>query len=326
MRKDFTKLLASIGAVVAVAALSGAAVAADKPPLKILVGYSPGGGSDTLARVLADEMRQSLGRPVLVENKPGAGGRIAAEALKGSPADGSVVMVAPNGLTSIQSIVYKAELRYDPAKDLVPVAKLVNTPIGVAVSAGTRVQDARQLAGWAKAHPSEANFGSPAAGGLPHFVGLLLGKAIGAPLNHVAYKGGAPVAVALMGGEIPVGVSTIDDFTAHDKAGKINIIGITGVKRSTLVPQIPTLLEQGYEVRADGWTAMWTSPGTPPQQIQEIAMAVQKALDKPAVKAKLALGSMEPDFANDAELARLQKAEWELWTPIINASGFKPGN
>ena len=296
------------------------------PPLKILVGYAAGGGSDQLARLLGESMSKTLNRPVIVENKPGAGGRIAAAALKMSPNDGSVVMVAPNGLTSIQAIVYKDQLQYDPAKDLVPVAKLVDTVLAIAVSGKLGVNDAKQFSTWAKANPTKANYGSPGAGGMPHFVGLMLGNAMGTPLTHVAYRGGGPVALALLGGEIPMGVSTMEDFAEHQKTGALKIIGITNAKRSTLAPDFPTMMEQGIDFKSESWSAMWTNAGAPPQKIKEIADAVQKALQSPDVRAKLAVAGSEPAFANAQDLGKLQAAEWKAWTPVIEASGFKPGN
>ena len=300
--------------------------AADNKPLRILVGYQAGGSSDTLARMLADELQKSLGRTVLVENKPGAGGRIAAETLAKSPGDGNTVMVAPNGLTTVQSIVCKSELRYDPAKDLVPVAKLVNTPIAIAVSNAIGVQDAKQLAAWARAHPEKANFGSPAAGGLPHFIGLSVAGAMQQKWLHAAYKGGAPTALALLANEIPIGVTSIDDFIQHDRAGKLKLIAVTGAARSALAPQVPTLREQGFDVSADGWSALWTSPGTPAVEIDKLSDGVRQVLDKPEIKARLLSASFEADFKNAAELHELQKSEWARWMPIVEASGFKPNN
>ena len=307
-------------------AFCGVSSAADKPPLHVLVGYAAGGATDTLARILAAELSQSLNRAVVVDNKPGAGGRIAAAALKNAPADGSTVMLSPNGLTSIQTIIYKDEPSFDPTKDLVPVAKLVNTPITLVVSKNINVTDAKQLQAWIKANPNQANFGSPGAGSLPHFVGVLIAQAMEENWNHVAYKGGSPVAAALLTGEIPIGLSTIEDFLKYDEVGKLKVIGVASAKRSTFATRIPTLLEQGFDVKAEGWTAMWTNPGTTAVQINEISAALRKALSMPSVRAKLAITSTEVDFQDAASLALLQKAELTLWAPIIKASGFKPGN
>ena len=299
------------------------AQAADKQPLRLLVGYSPGGGTDTLARILADELRVSLDRVVLVDNKPGAGGRIAAQALTHAPGDGNTLMVAPNGLTSVQPIVYKAQLNYDP-KDLIPVAMLVNTPLAVAVSRETKAQNTKQLVAWIKANSKSASFGSPSAGGLPHFVGLLTAKAMGSEWEHVPYKGGAPVAMALISNEIPIGISTIEDFVQHDAAGKLKIIGVASEKRSTLAPSVPTLMEQGVNVKLQGWTALWTSPGTPAPIIVELSTAVQKAIANPDVRVKLERAQMESAYLPAAELAAVQKDEWTVFEPVIAASGFRP--
>ena len=319
-RKHCLRCFIALGAAIV---LTPWARSADKQPLHLLVGYSPGGGTDTLARILADELRVSLDRVVLVDNKPGAGGRIAAQALTRAPGDGNTLMVAPNGLTSVQPIVYKAQLNYDP-KDLIPVAMLVNTPLAVAVSSATKVTDARQLVAWVGTHQKSASFGSPSAGGLPHFVGLLTAKAMGSEWEHVPYKGGAPVAMALISNEIPIGISTIEDFVQQDAAGKLKIIGVASEKRSTLAPNVPTLIEQGVNVKLQGWTALWTSPGTPAPVIAELSAAVQKVLASPNVRSKLEQAHMEPAYRPAAELATIQKDEWAVFEPVIAASGFKP--
>jgi len=295
---------------------------ASEGTLTLLVGYPPGGGSDLLARTLAQALGPLLKRTVVVENKPGAGGRIAATQLKSAPADGSVLMVAPNGLTSIQSLVYKDQLKYDIAKDFSPVAKLVATDLAVAVSPDLKVTDAKSLAAWVKANPGKASFASPAAGGLPHFAGLLLGRAIGVDLLHVPYKGGAPTALAVAAGEVPIGLSTIDDFVKLEQLGKLKIIGSLGAARSPLSPNLPTMVEQGFKLQTANWSAMWAPAATPEAKVREISEALNKALQSDVVRQKLT--AMVPDYAPPAELARLQRSEWDLWAPIIKASGFKP--
>lgn len=294
--------------------------------LTILVGYNPGGGTDTQARLIGEAISATLERTVIVDNKPGAGGRIAAGALKQAPADGSVVMLAPNGLTSIQTIVYKSELKYDFAKDFAPVAKVSVTDLAIAVTADLKIGDVKALVAWLKANPGKASFASPAAGGLPHFAGLLFAKNQGIPdLLHVAYKGGSPAALAVSTGEVPMAISGIDDFINLEQAGKVKVIATMGSSRSAVSPNVPTLLEQGMKMQAAGWTAMWAPAGVPPEKLEQIAGAVRKALQSEDIKKKLAAASSTPDFAPAADLMALQRAEWELWAPVIKASGFKPG-
>lgn len=308
----------------ALAALSPHSVRAQSSALTILVGYPAGGGSDILARTLAEVIAPMLGRTVIVDNKAGAGGRIAATMLKSATADGSMVMIAPNGLTSIQTLVYKDQIKYDFAKDFAPVAKLAATDLALAVSADLKIADAAALSAWVKANPAKASFGSPAAGGLPHFAGLLLGRALGVELNHIPYKGGAPTALAVAAGEVPMGVSAIDDFVKLEQAGKLKIVGSMGAARSPVSPQVPTLVEQGIKLQAAGWSAMWAPAGTSADKLQEISAAVQKALQMDSVKQKLATSYSTPDYLPPAELSKLQQAEWEQWAPVVKASGFKP--
>lgn len=320
----FSRRAACASILSALTLLPMGSFAQDKAPIKILVGYAAGGGTDILARMLAEELGTSLGRTFIVENKPGAGGRIAIEAMKNAPATENIIMVAPNGLTSIQSIVYKNVLRYDPTKDLVPVAKLAVSELAVAVTGGLKINNAKDLAVWLKANPNKASFGSPAAGGLPHFAGLMITRALGADGVHVAYKGGAPVALAVTGGEIPMGVSTIDDFAPLAKDGRLKIVGTLGTKRSALSPNIPTFIEQGINVTSPSWSALWTCPGMPEALIQEISAATQKALASPKVQAKLTTLVMAADYSTPSDLGKLMQAELAMWRPVIESSGFKP--
>jgi tripartite-type tricarboxylate transporter receptor subunit TctC len=321
-------------AVVACAALTalalfgscaGLAVAQPAEPLlRILVGYPPGGGTDTLARVLAEAIALTLKRTVIVENKPGAGGQIAALALKSAPPDASVIMLAPNGLTTVQTIVYAQQLKYDFAKDFAPVARVSSTALAVAVPAELKIADVKGFAVWLKANPSKAFFGTPAAGGLPHFAGLLVGKELGVELTHIPYKGGAPTAIAVASGEVPMGISGIDDFVRLDEAGKLKIIGTLGEGRTAVFPGADTLREQGIAVQTANWTALWAPAGTPEAKLQPIAAAVEAALQTASVKQRMAAAYTTPDFLSGAGLAKLQQADWERWRPVIKASGFKP--
>lgn len=311
-------------AAIAVALGCSATAQADEPLLKIVVGYPPGGGVDTLARVLAEAIAPTLKRTVIVENKPGAGGQIAALALKSAARDGSVVMLAPNGLTTIQTITYARQLKYDFAKDFAPVARVASTDLAIAIPVDLKVADIAGFGAWLKANPSKAFFGTPAAGGLPHFAGLLVGKSLGIELTNVPYKGGAPTAIAVASGEVAMGVSGIDDFVRLEEAGKLKIIGTFGRKRGAASSNVPTLREQGVAVETSNYTALWAPAGTSNSKLEAIAAAVQGALQSDPVRRRMAAVYSTPDFLPAAELASLQEADWQHWRPIIETSGFKP--
>jgi tripartite-type tricarboxylate transporter receptor subunit TctC len=191
--------------LVASAALTAGAANAQsvfKGPLKILVGFAADGSSDIAARMLADKLKDTLGLPVVVENRVGAGGRIAAEALKNAPPDGATLLLTPVVVPVLAPLVFK-ELNYDPAKDFAPVSQVATYQFAFAVAPNNPARTVPEFVAWLKANPTQANFGSPAPGSLPHFFGLMIGQATGIDMVHIAYKGGAPLASDLMGGRFP---------------------------------------------------------------------------------------------------------------------------
>jgi tripartite-type tricarboxylate transporter receptor subunit TctC len=308
--------------------LGFATVAVSQPvqPMRIVVGYAPGGGVDTMARILAEAIGPTLKRTVIVESKPGAGGQIAALSLKSSPADGSVVMLAPNGLTTVQTLVYDGKLKYDFAQDFAPVARVAVTDLAVAVASDLKIANVEELKAWLHAHPEKAFFATPAAGGLPHFVGLSLARTLGIDLTHVPFKGSAAAAIAVASGEVALAVGGIDDFIKleADGGGKLKIIATLGARRSPVAPHVPTLTEQGVPLQTANWVALWAPAGTPEIKVQAIASAVQTALESDSVKRKLATAFTTPGFLTPADLAELQRADWARWRPVIKASGFTP--
>jgi tripartite-type tricarboxylate transporter receptor subunit TctC len=304
-----------------------AAPAQDKPPIRLVVGFAPGGSTDTVARLLADKLRGLLGQPVIVENKPGAGGRLGAEAVKNSPPDGLTYMVAPNATPVFQALLYPASvLKYDLLTDLAPVAVLVSYPLALAVGTKTGVNNAKEYAALVKAKPAQGMFGSAGLGGHTHFSGLQLAKAAGVEMNVVPYKGNGPLAIDLIGGQVPAGIMTAGDIVQHQKTGAVKVVGVFGAKRSPLLPDVPTLVEQGYNVdTGDAWTGVWAPAKTPKAELDRMQAALQQALAMPDVRDILInKQTMQPDFRPAAELDKLQRKELEYWGPVIKATGFKP--
>lgn len=313
-------------AALAVAAASAAA-AQDKPPIHILVGFAPGGSTDTVARILADKLRGPLGQAVIVENKAGAGGRLAAEALKNSAPDGQTYMLAPNATGVFQALLYpKSVLHYDLLTDLAPVAMVVSYPLALAVGSKTGVHDLKGYVAWLKTNPQQALFGSAGLGGQTHFSGLQLGKAVGVELNVVPYKGNGPLITDLLGGQVPAGILTAGDIVQYQKSGQVRLIGVFGAKRSALLPDVPTMAEQGYRVETgDAWTAMWAPAKTPKAQLDRMQAAIKQVLSMPEVRELLIKRqTMQPDFRPAAELDQLQRQELAYWGPVIKATGFRP--
>ncbi|MDD2547106.1 MAG: Bug family tripartite tricarboxylate transporter substrate binding protein [Burkholderiaceae bacterium] len=307
--------------------LGFAALANDRQPIKLLVGFPPGGSTDTVARVLADKLATVLQQPIIVDNKPGAGGRLAAQMLKAAAPDGLTYMVAPNATPVFQTLLYPpAVLKYDMLKDFAPVGMVVSYPLALAVSNHINAKDAKEYVAWVKANPKEATFGSAGAGGHTHFTGLQLGKIVGQPLQVVPYRGNGPLATDLLGGQVPAGILTAGDIVQHQRSGKVRVVGQFGAKRSPVMPDVPTLIEQGYKLDAgDAWTGMWAPAKTPKAEIDRMQNGLRYVLGLPEVRDLFVnKATLNPDFRSAEEMDKLQRKELQFWGPIIKDSGFQP--
>jgi tripartite-type tricarboxylate transporter receptor subunit TctC len=317
----FLKQLVALGAC----ALSLAAQA-QGDAIKLLVGFPPGGSTDTMARVLADKLSLVLKQPVIVENKPGAGGRIAAQALKASPADGLTYMVAPNATPVFQALLYPSSvLRYVVLKDFTPVGIVASYPLALAVGPDVPAKNAAEYVAWLKANPKKASFGTAGAGGQTHFSGLQFGKAVGVAMQAVPYRGNGPLVTDLVGGQVPSGVMTASDVLPHQKGGKVRVLGVFGPRRSPLLPEVPTLKEQGIPVdTGDAWTGIWAPAKTPKPQLERFQHALKYVMALPEVREQFQKLTLTPDFRSPEEMDALLRKELEYWAPVIKTSGFTP--
>lgn len=313
--------------LLAVAALlaSAGAMAQDKPPIKILVGFVPGGTSDTVARMLAEELRVSLGRNVLVENKPGAGGRLAAEALKAAPGDGTTYLFSPDSWAIFPTLlVPEATLRYNYLEDMAPVARVISYPLGLYASKSTGAKNLKEYVAMAKAKPELALYASAGAGSITEFLGVVMSKQFGVKMTVVPYKGAADVKTALMGGQAPVGIMAPGDVL-QSTDDRIVPLGFMSSKRWSVAPHIPTMLEQGFNVtQGEAFMALWASSKTPRSERLVMEDAVRKILEKPEFKEKLARKTVAADFAGAADLDKQVRQLLAFWAPLIKESGFKP--
>jgi tripartite-type tricarboxylate transporter receptor subunit TctC len=325
MNPERRRLLAAAAAT-ALAVPGGLRAQPDKPAIKVLIGFPPGGATDAIARTVLERLPAELGQPLIVENRPGAGGRLAADALLAAPADGLSFMVAPNATPTFQMLVFGHQLRWHIERDFAPVATLASYPLGMGVALSTGASTAREFIAWAKANPTRASFGTPGLGGQNHFLGVALAKAAGIELPVTPYKGSPPMVTDLIGGHVPAAISLMDGMMAHHKAGTIRVIGIFTKERSPLMPEIPTFAEQGLPVTGgDAWTGMWARAATPPAAIERVQRALQKILGMPDVQQTLSQKlSVHPHFRDGRAMAALQREDLALWEPIIKASGFKP--
>lgn len=296
---------------------------AGRPPARILVGFSPGGTLDVVTRALADQLQDGLRRTVVVENKPGAGGKIAIDAMRAAPADGSVAMLCPDFLVSIYPFVFN-KLNYDPQRDILPVSTVVEFALALAVPASSPIKTFGEYAQWTRTHPESANFGHAASGGPTHFLGLQIGKIIGTPLQDVPFQGAAPMIVNLAGGNIAAGTSTVGDFAQHHEGGKLRVLAVTSAQRSALLPDVPTFSELGRkELTTGGVLAICLPPGTRAPVVAEWSDAVRRAAETDQFAKKVrTLGFVNRGSSPTDARARFGEMR-AFWEPVVRASGFK---
>ena len=298
-----------------------AAQAQDKTPLRILVGFSPGGSADVLARMVADALREDFA-PIVVDNKPGAGGRIALNMVKTAKPDGQTVIVLPSGPMVLFPHVYK-KLDYDAVKDFTPISQIARFQFGVVASQASGVKNVAEMIAKAKAQPGVSSYGTPGAGTLPHFMGVLMEQSSGIQLNHVPFQGGAPANNALLGGHIDYKFDVVSETAELHRNGKVRIIAVTGGKRDPQVPEVPTLKESGVAMEATAWFAMYGPAGIKGEALAKLEKAMLKIAREPTMREKMARLGYDPIGSNSAELAAAQKADLERWAKPIKATGVQ---
>jgi tripartite-type tricarboxylate transporter receptor subunit TctC len=322
-RFSFAAFVAALAIALAAAAPVLAQDRLDKP-VKILVGFPAGGTADLIARVVADKLKDSVGQPVIVENRPGAIGRIAAEAVKNAPPDGSMIMVMPIGPMAVVPHVY-SDITYDPVKDFTAVAQGATFQFAIAAGPASGAKTWGEFAAWVKANPGKAAYATSGAGSLPHFFGVLLSRELGVAMVHVPYKGSAAYINDLLSGLVPAAVDAIADLTELHRAGRIRVLASSGAVRSTALPEVPTFNELGLKgVEASGWFGFFAPAKTPKSIVDALNQGINKALTSPDVAEKLSKLGMDPAPTTPEEFARIVASDYAKWGPIVKASGFKP--
>jgi tripartite-type tricarboxylate transporter receptor subunit TctC len=319
-RIDRRQAVAGLAAAAAVAGSGVSRASAQSGPIiRIIYPYAAGGTGDVVVRLLADKMQTILGQSVVVENRTGAAGRLGVNAVKNSAPDGLTLLYTPFAAMTIYPFVYK-QLDYDPFTEFQPLSQIVKFDFAIAVGPGVPAKTPKELVAWLKANPSKAQYGSPGAGALPHFFGLLFGKAAGVEMTHVAYRGTAPALPDLMGGQIPMVSSTTNDFLELHKSGKIRIIATSDTERS--VPGVPTFKESGIDITGTGWYGMFLPAKTPPDVVARLSKAIMQAVAMPEVTARYVALGFKSVGSTPEELGRIQKEDAAKWQPIVKASGF----
>jgi tripartite-type tricarboxylate transporter receptor subunit TctC len=314
---------ALIIAVIAGLAPAPATAQVGEQPIRIIFPFAPGGSGDALARLIADRMRAALNRPVIVENRTGAAGRLGVQAVKNAAPDGMTLLLTPIAPMAVFQHVYSS-LEYDPFGDFEPLSQLGTFDFGVAVGTQVPARTVGELMSWARANPGNANYGIPAAGSLPHFLGVLLGRAAGLDLRHVAYRGSAAALADLVAGHIPMMVTTTSDLVQMHKAGRVHIVATSDRKRSPFVPEAQTLREAGYDLEATGWYGMFAPAKTPAELIARYSKVIVAAIDAPEMQSKLQDFGLHPTGTSPAAFAAIQRRDSQFWAPAVKASGFTP--
>ncbi len=325
-KRHFSSLLAGLMATLTFG-MPLAALAQDKPPIRLLVGFPPGGASDSVARVLADKLREPLKQNVIVENRPGVGGRLAAEAVKNAAPDGLTFMIAPNATLTFQHLTYPVSvLRYDMTTDFTSVAQINSYPMALVVNASTGVKTAKEYVAWLKANPDKGTFGTAGMGGDTHFNGLQFAKIAGLAMTVVPYRGNGPLVTDLLGGQILTGIMVAGDAVQHVRSGKLTIVGVFGAKRSPLIPDVPTMPEQGFDTGgSDGWMGLWGPAKLPAAELERMQAALRQVLAQPDVKELMLSKFLQvADYKGGTEVDKQLRDELAHWGPVIKASGFTP--
>lgn len=291
---------------------------------RIIVGFPAGGAPDYISRSLANALTGKLAKSVIVDNRPGAGGRIAVDIAKQAPADGTTLLLNPAGVLTINPHSYK-KLNYDPFKDFQPLSLVATIDFGFGIGPGVpaEVKTFADFVTWAKANPGKVTFASPAAGAPPHFVGDAVNRALNLGMTHVPYRGGTPAINDLLGGQVSSIVLTLGDMIEYHKAGRIRLLAATGPARPKFSPQTPTFTElkvPGLDVR--DWFGAYIA-GNPASDVQaRLAALVRDAVASSGFTQALLKSNLEATPSSPQELEKLARTDWDRWGPIVKASGF----
>jgi tripartite-type tricarboxylate transporter receptor subunit TctC len=319
--KRKTVLAATLAAAMA-AASGGVHAQAARQPVRMMSGFPPGGNVDILARVFSEQLAESLGRPVIVETRPGAVGQIAAEAVKASPPDGSMILLTPDATMTVRPHTLR-KATYSPFTDFVAIAHTGQTPTAIAVNAAVPAKNLREFAAWLKSNPNAASFSSPGAGGSMHFFGLMISNELGVPLNHVPYKGSGPAVADTAAGHVTSTVQPLGTMLTQAKAGKIRVLAVSGGQRLPSMPEAQTFTEQGFsQLSMENWFAIFGPAAMPAEMVNRYNAVIVKSQQTPAIRDRMRSLDLDIRELSPSEMAALVKRDYDRWGPVIKASGF----
>ena len=294
-----------------------------KQAIRIIVSFTPGGAPDILARVLAESWQQNLGVPVLVENRPGYGGNIGADLVAKSDPDGYTLLIGTVGIHAINGALYE-KISYDPVKDFTPISFLASTPNVLIVNKKLGVNNLHELIELAKVKPGQLTFGSSGIGTSLHMSGELFKEMAGVQIRHIPYKGRAQSLPDLVSGRISMLFDNLSSSLPLIKAGEVQALGVTTLKRSHAAPEIPTFAEQGLPgFEAVSWFSLMAPANLPPPIQKRLNQLTHRTLNSPEVKARLLAGGLEPAPGSPKELSKLITQESAKWSKVVVQSGAK---
>ena len=316
---DRRSLLTGLAVLPAAPALAQPRWAPDRP-VRVVVPFAAGGSTDVTARLVATALAERLGQPVVIENRPGAGGNVAAEHVARSAPDGYTLFMATSGIVAANQALYRS-LPFDALRDFAPITQVAFVPNLLVVNPGVPANTMAELVALARARPGQINYGSAGSGTSQHIAGALFAARANLELQHVPYRGGAPAVTDLVAGRIQMIFSPLVEVIAQVRANQLRPLAITTARRSALLPEIPTVAETvpGFEVAL--WNSLLAPAGTPPAAIARISEEAAAALRTPELRARLAEQGSEPVGSTPAEFAAFIRAEIPKWTEMVRLSG-----
>jgi len=318
---------AAISVCLALAAFAATSASAQEDPAKypsrairIVVGFTPGGGNDLIARIVGQKLSDRLGQPVVIENKPGGGAIVATEYVAKSPPDGYTLLVGASGAMSINPAVY-AKLSYDPVKDFIPVSELGSFPLILIVNASSPIKSVADLIAFAKAHPNEANYSSSSAAF--QLVTELFKQKTGATMQEIPYKGANDSVMAVISGQVTATIADTGPVSGQIKGGQVRALAVTSPNRAEDYPDVPTLKEAGTDVDAVLWSGIFAPRRTPPAIVKKLESELMRIVREPDVLAKLKPLGIQPVGNSSEEFARVLAADIARWTEVARAGNIK---
>jgi len=315
----------AVGLLAAAAGVSGLAQAQQGAPIKLLVGFPAGAGTDAIARILGEKLKDELGAPVVVENRAGAGGQIAAQALKAAAPDGHTLLLSHDHTISILPQVVK-NAGFNPASDFVPVAGFATFANVLAVSGATPAKNLDEYLKWVRTQRGgKDTIGVPAPASIPEFLVKMIGTKYKIDVQAAPYRGSAPMTADMLGNQISAGIASVPDFIENHKAGKVRIVATIGNKRQSLLPQVPTFTELGFANLEDlPYYGVFAPVGTPQPVVDRFGTALAKVLAMPDVKQKLTTMGLTVAYEPQGQFAGRVRSYTQTWEGIIKSSGFTP--